>query len=64
MVLARLQWAGQRSAPHEWGVLGTASAAFSHCEGNEGEGQEAITVRIPNSSWASHPHAYVYILSY
>ena len=40
----------ERLVRHEWGVLGTASAAFSHNEGNivglqfKAKGQEAITV--------------------
>ena len=48
---------------HEWGVLGTASAAFSHTEGGakfhglrfKAEGQEALTARysdILTSRWA------------
>ena len=32
-MLARLQGVGQTLDGHEWGVLGTAAAAFSHCEG-------------------------------
>ena len=44
---------------HEWGVLNTVSAAFSHREGGmvtrvafKAEGQKALTERKPTSSWA------------
>ena len=52
IVLTGLQCVGQRVARHVWGALSTASAAFSHSEGDkvprvavQSRGQETLTVR-------------------
>ena len=62
--LTGLRWVGQRVVAHEWGALGTACAAFPHCERNRiprvavesrGPGNTHREVYCTRLSWRTNP---------